>query len=109
MSNAKLWRGLATITAILLVVAMGLSTMADALASFLNSRLGTSNYVTRVNEDEEANGDGTYFDSEFSTLDDLIQAETDLARELGREGTVLLKNNGALPLDKSSETVTLWG
>ena len=42
-------------------------------------------------------------------MDEVIQAATDLASEIAGEGTVLLKNNGALPLNSGKETITLWG
>lgn len=109
MSKAKLWRGLATLTAVLLVISMGVSSMANSRVVFLNDRLKTSNYRIVVKETDEDVGDGIYFDSEFSTLEELINAQTDMAAELAGEGAVLLKNNGALPLNKGSEQVTLWG
>ena len=108
MAKGNLWRGLATITAALLAISIGLSSMADARASFLNSRLGTSNYIVVKNDDGES-GDGIYFASEFTTLGDVVKAQEALAEELASEGVVLLKNSGALPLNKGSETVTLWG
>ena len=108
MAKGNLWRGLATLTAALLAVSIGLSSMAESRAAFLNSRLGTTNYIMVTNESEDA-GDGGYFDSEFATLSEAVQAQLALAEELASEGAVLLKNNGALPLNKGSETVTLWG
>ena len=108
MAKGNLWRGLATFTAALLAISIGLSSMAEARASFLNSRLGTTNYIM-VNSGDEDVGDGGYFDSEFTSVADSFKAQMALAEELASEGAVLLKNNGALPLNKGSETVTLWG
>lgn len=62
MSKAKLWRGLATLTAVLLVISMGVSSMANSRAVFLNDRLKTSNYRIVVKETDEDVGDGIYFD-----------------------------------------------
>ena len=53
--------------------------------------------------------DGYYFDSEFTTLEEVVKAKQALAEQIGSEGAALLKNNGALPLDKATESVTLWG
>lgn len=108
MAN-KVWRGLATMTASLLVVTMGASSIADSRAGTINSRLGTSNYKT-VKAESGTQEDGTYFDSEFSSLGELIEAETEVAEQISAEGSVLLKNdNQALPVDTSSEKVTIWG
>ena len=108
MAKGNLWRGLATLMAALLAISIGLSSMAEARAAFLNTRLGTTNYIMVTNDDGES-GDGIYFDSEFTSLAQLIAAEAEVAEQLASEGVVLLKNNGALPLNKGSETVTLWG
>ncbi len=97
-----LWRGLTGVLSALLAIAVGLTGIANANAGFLNSRLKTSNLKLE-------NTGGLYFTSEFTSLADLISAKEALAEEISAEGSVLLKNNGALPLNKSSETVTLWG
>lgn len=107
MAMTKLWRGLSALTGSLLVISMVGSSVADTRASFINSRLGTSNY--EMVRDENATGDGIYYDSEFESLADVIAAKNALGEEISEEGSVLLKNDGALPLDKTKETVTLWG
>lgn len=107
MGRSKLWRGLTAIFASLFAISIVLSAMADSRASFLNSRLGTSNYITV--QKGESDVDGFYFDSEFGSVEEVINAKQALAVQIGQEGAVLLKNNGALPLDKTAENVTLWG
>lgn len=107
MGRSKLWRGLTAIFASLFAISIVLSAMADSRAGFLNGRLGTSNYITV--QDGESTVDGYYFDSEFTTLEEVVKAKQALAEQIGSEGAVLLKNNGALPLDKATESVTLWG
>lgn len=109
MSKSKLWQGLATTTSVLLTTSIIASGIADVKASQINSWLGTSNYKV-VETGGEATSDGSYFDSEYSTLEEMIQAQTDVAVQLAAEGSVLLKNNNeALPIDKETEKVTLWG
>ncbi len=106
-NSTKLWRCLTTVTASLLTVTVGGSSIANARADFINAALGTSSFRVEQTGDES---DGLYFTSEYDNLEDLIQAKVDLAAEISSEGSVLFKNeNNALPLDKSSETVTLWG
>ena len=102
-----LMRGLAAITASLCAVSLVAASYAPTRSAFINSRLGTVSY--RLEETGESSGDNYYFESEFDSLSDLLAAKTQLAEQIASEGTVLLKNNGALPLDAASEPVTLWG
>lgn len=106
-SAEKRWRCLTTVTASLMAVAVGGGSIANARADFINSRLGTTGYRM---EQSESSGDGIYYDSEFDSLEELVQAKEELAAEISSEGSVLFKNeNQALPLNKESEKVTLWG
>ena len=97
-----LFRGLVSILSVLLAISVGLGQIANMYSDFMNSRLGTTNLKVE-------NSGGLYFKSAYSSLADVIKAQETLAEEIGSEGAVLLKNNGALPLNKGSETVTLWG
>lgn len=48
--------------------------------------------------------------SDYNTLDEALNAfTTDMNEKVVNEGAVLIKNNGALPLDKSSEAVSVFG
>lgn len=102
-----LMRGLAAFTASLCAVSLVAASYAPTRSAFINSRLGTVSY--RLEDTGETTGDSYYFESEFNSLSDLLDAKKQLAEQIGAEGTVLLKNNGALPLDASAEPVTLWG
>lgn len=104
----KVWRGLAAIVAVLLAACICVQTIANANAGFLNTRLGTTNYVMVEKEDGDST-DAIYFESEFTNLEDLVKALDAHAEKISEEGSVLFKNNGALPLDKATEKVTLWG
>ena len=109
MKKTGLWRGLATLTASLLIFAFAAQITTNNWSARINSMLGTTNYRVVVDENSD-NGSGIYFASEFNTLGDMIAAQTELAASLSAEGTVLLKNNNtALPLQKETEKVTLWG
>ena len=107
--RSGLWRGLSAITASLLAIVIGGSTIASANASFINGQLGITNYkIVDTAAGEEK--DSIYFKSEFGSLKELIEAKNDLAAEISSEGTVLFKNlSNTLPLDITSEKVTLWG
>ena len=109
MRRTGLWRGLATLMASLLIFAIAAQITTNNWSARINSMLGTTNYEVIADENAEA-GNGTYFASEFGSLSDMVEAQTAFAAELAAEGTVLLKNvNTALPLDKTAESVTLWG
>ncbi|MBQ6479936.1 MAG: glycoside hydrolase family 3 C-terminal domain-containing protein [Anaerolineaceae bacterium] len=108
MKKAKigLRRGLTVLLASLLVLCLCLTDVAQANAGRVNSFLGTTSY--RV-EKSGASGDGIYYDSEFKTLKDVIDAKQALAVEISQEGSVLFKNDGTLPLNASEDKVTIWG
>ena len=100
-------RGLAVILASLFVLSLFASSIAQTWSGKINTFLGTSSYKTE--KSGESTSDGIYFKSEFTSVKDVIDAKEALAREISQEGTVLFKNDGALPLDASSEKVTIWG
>ncbi len=107
--NSGLWRGLTAFTASICAIVVAGTVIAQNNAGTINSWFGTSNYKLETVSDEDT-GDATYFDSEYDDVADLIEAKNELAEQISEEGSVLLKNdNDALPIDISSETVTLWG
>ncbi len=54
-------QGLATVSASVLVLSMGVETLANSRAQFINGRLGTTNYQV-IQTDSES--DGIYYKSE---------------------------------------------
>ena len=100
-------RGLAVLLASLFVLSLFATSIAGTWAGKINTFLGTSSYETV--KSGESTSDGIYFESEFGTLKEVIDAKEALAREISQEGTVLFKNDGALPLNAASEKVTIWG
>ena len=100
-------RGLMSVSAVMLAMIIPAQSIAQTRAPFINGRLGTSNYKTIKNDSDI---DGTYFDSEFSSLEETVGELQNVAAEIAGEGAVLLKNEqNALPIKKDSEKVTLWG
>ncbi|MEE3377777.1 MAG: glycoside hydrolase family 3 C-terminal domain-containing protein [Lachnospiraceae bacterium] len=103
-----LMRGLSAIFSTLLILALSLTSVANANSSVINRQLGTTAYITKTKGSSVS--DTTYFKSEFSSVEELANAKHALAAEIAAEGSVLLKNaNSALPLNKDTETVTVWG
>ena len=100
-------RGLAVLLASIFVLSLFATSIAQTWSGKINTFLGTSSY--KMVKTGESTSDGIYFKSEFSSVKEVIDAKEALAREISQEGTVLFKNDGALPLNKSSEKVTIWG
>lgn len=103
MKNSKLWSGLTSIFAVILVIALIGNTLATANASYINSTLGIS--TARVVDNGETAADTTYFKSRFGAFDDAEAQAKAIAAALEqnvnemREGAALLMNEGnVLPL-----------
>jgi len=109
MKKAKtgLKRGLTALFASLFALSMFATSVAQANSAVINTNLGTTSY--KMEKTGESTSDGIYFDSEFTSVKDVIDAKEALAVEISQEGTVLFKNDGTLPLDKASDKVTIWG
>lgn len=105
--NLRIWRGLTTITASLLAVAVGAGTICEGWRENIDQNIGT---ISSAIETENKTIDGTYtYTSDYSSTDELIQEHKSLNEVLSEEGSVLLKNeNKTLPLSKGTE-VTLFG
>ena len=67
MKRSKLWSGLTSTSAALLVVGLIGQNLAAANASYINTALGTT--TTKVVQTGEV-GDTTYFKSQFGDFDD---------------------------------------
>ena len=67
MKHEKLWSGLTSIFAVLMVIAMIGNTLATANASYINSQLGIN--TARVVEKGTAPTDTTYYKSQFGAFD----------------------------------------
>lgn len=103
------WHGLATLGCCLLIIALAVTSTASSLEDYFNQFFGTSSVkvvnTSSSNEDE----DTTYFKSQYTSAQDLVDAREDLNREVVTEGVVLLKNeNDSLPLGKEAN-VTAFG
>lgn len=104
--KTKVWRGFTTITAGLLTITLGAGAICEGWRENLDQNLGTTSSYIKT---EDKSLDGTYtYTSDYTTTDELVQAHKDLNEQLSEEGSVLLKNNGTLPI-AAGGAVTLFG
>lgn len=96
-----------TAAAILTALSLTLTSVANANANLINSTLNIQ--TSRLVEDETAEGEkasAQYFNSAYSTFEEMYQAKVQLLREISQEGTILLKNeNNTLPISSGKVTV----
>ena len=95
-------RGVAALSAVLLVLSVIGTGIAEAYRSQLDGALGTQSYVT--SPDSEGR-----FVSDYATIEEMTAAANDISVRQGEEGTVIMKNdNGVLPI-AADKTVALFG
>ena len=92
----RLWRGLTALTAALLALALTGSTIVDGFRTDIDKFLGTAS--TRVVTENTDISEIYTFATDYKTTSELVKAIADVGERMSEEGTVLLKNNGALPL-----------
>lgn len=97
----KLWRGLSGVSIFLLVTVVSLGLLANNYSMLVNDAL-SNNSITGL----EGSSYGALSDENFEKM---IADSYDYAERLQEEGSVLLKNNGALPLEESERSITLFG
>lgn len=107
-SGRRVWRGVTTATASLLTLSVCASTVVDGFRTDIDKFLGTKS-TKLVTE----NSDGTdlyTFKSDYTSTTELLHGIQDVGERMSEEGSVLLKNNGALPLTKDeTQKITLLG
>lgn len=112
-TKKTLWHGLTAVSSLLLAISIVGAQALEASRSQLDLFLGTTSEILETTDDgslystftpkkEFLNADGT------GNSAAIIKGAIDLGRRESAEGSVLLKNNGALPL-KSGSNVTLLG
>lgn len=93
----RLWRGLSSVLVSLLVLSLTAAPIVERFRTDIDKFLGTSS--TKMVRNENASAEGLYaYNSDYASTTELVQAIADLGERMSEEGSVLLKNNGALPL-----------
>lgn len=99
--KTKLWRALSLTFIPLSAFAICGTTVANSYAPTINGTLGIQTSVVTGGEGKQ------YYTSDYDNLEEMLQAKAQLLREVGQEGTILLKNDGVLPLKKNGEVTVL--
>lgn len=107
-SGRRVWRGVTTATASLLALSVCASTVVDGFRTDIDKFLGTES-TKLVTEDSD--GTDLYtFKSNYTSTTELLHGIQDVGERMSEEGSVLLKNNGALPLTQDeTQKITLLG
>lgn len=102
----RIWRGCSALFGVLLIVSVFITSVATRFASEIN-------YTLKISDSKLSNTEGgenaEYYKSDYDTLDELLNEKYALIREVQGEGSVLLKNNGTLPLGENGNKITLFG
>ena len=97
MRKSQIWRGLSAFTAMVLTLSIVGTGVVNDHRTDIDKFLGTSS--TRVVTDEEVDTSEMYtYTSDYANTTELVTAMADIGERMSEEGSVLLKNNGALPL-----------
>ena len=106
-TKRRVWRGVATTGTSLLALSLSASMVIDTFRTDIDKFLGTQS--TQMVTDNQTEDDYTY-KSDYSSTTELLDSIEDLGERMSEEGTVLLKNNGALPLtEDETQKVTFLG
>ena len=106
-TKRRVWRGVATTGTSLLALSLSASMVIDTFRTDIDKFLGTQS--TQMVTDNQTEDDYTY-KSDYSSTTELLDSIEDLGERMSEEGTVLLKNNGALPLSADEKKkVTFLG
>lgn len=108
-SAMRRWRGFTTLTASILALAVAANPIVNSFRTDIDKFLGTSSTKLVHDEGEDISEVYTY-SSDYSSTTELLDAIEDLGERMNEEGSVLLKNNGALPLTKEeTQKISLLG
>ena len=104
----RLWRGLTSLCASITALALVGTNIVNGFRTDIDKFLGTSS-IKVITEGGNV-GEVYTYSSDYANTTELVKAIADVAERMSEEGTVLLKNNGALPLSNAEKSkISLLG
>ncbi len=103
--GAKRWHILTVVFAVLTIASIIGINVALSASQAINIFLKTDTY--KVVDKGDGTENTTYYESEFDSVEDLKEHGRNIAEQLHAEGSVLMKNNGVLPLAADAKVSTL--
>ena len=107
MTNKKFIKIWSVVLALILVLTVTVNLLMNIFSGYVDLYLGGGDMIVTKTEGSE-NWDSQYYISDYENKKDTQAAADALVEVIEGEGMVLLKNNGALPLDASA-AITLFG
>jgi beta-glucosidase len=104
MSNRAFRWILIPLLSLLTVVALLVNIAANALSSTLDTYVGAGETYLSVPKDK-SDWDADYYSTEYTSNSQSTEAAYAVAQQVAEEGSILLKNNGILPLEKGSSVM----
>ena len=104
--KTKLWRGLAGLAGVVFSLIVLVTCVAITYEADVNIFMGTHSSELVLGEGEEMS---EWYTSDYDNIGDLLSAKRDLIERIQEEGSVLMKNDGALPLASDDRNVTVLG
>lgn len=101
------WRGLTVFFSSLMTIVVCITALASSYTSEINGFMGVSS-VEVVNNGGESEEELVRYKSRFESLDEMMQAKSELCEAVTDEGIIMVKNNGTLPL-ADTQSVTCLG
>ena len=106
--SKTLWSVLTVVMSTFLVISISLYTIAYSYEPLLNATFHLEKY--RQVNDESGTVSNEYFTAKYATTEAIHANSDEVSEKVEAEGLVLLKNDGALPLDTSRDLkVSLFG
>lgn len=108
-AGRRIWRGWTGVTAAMLAFSLSAAMVIDGYRTDIDKYIGTQS--SKMVTDGTGDPEQLYrYRSDYKSTKELLEAIRDLGERMNEEGSVLLKNNGALPLSEAElGKVTLLG
>lgn len=106
MKRSKLWLGLSGVATFLFTLLIVVTILANNFAGYINGFFGLTGGGLTLKGSDYGDENGNLTEDGWSKL---IKDSYDFCVQEVEEGSVMLKNDGALPLEKEERNVTLFG